>query len=365
MQNKTIFISAGGTGGHVFPALILSEKLHKSGYKLYFITDKRGVKFIQNKDIGDIFQSILIIPASGFVGKNLFEKILSFLNVTVGFFKSILFVLKYNPKLTIGFGGYTTIPIVIASKILLKKTIIHSADTVFGLSNKILSFFADSICTSFSRVLNIPKMAKRKVVFTALPILEDFYKFGNIPYTINDKKINILITGGSLGANALSVPVATAISNLPINIKKKLCIFHQVNEASINKVKKIYRKNNIDASVEIFFKNTPVLLYKCHLFIGRSGASTVYEVMTVKRPSIFIPLQHKDRHQIINAELLEQIGASIIILQNDEFIDTLTNVLSAILSDLSKLKQMQETLKHVRTGEAVSILSELINTYMG
>jgi len=364
MKNKVIFISAGGTGGHIFPALILSDKLKKQGYQLYFITDKRGIKFITNQNKDNIFNKIYIIPASGFSGKNLFKKFMSLLNVCAGFFISMCLILKYKPKLTIGFGGYTTVPVIIGSKILLKRTIIHSADTVFGLSNKVLSFFANKICVSFKEVLNIPQINCNKVIFTALPINDDFYKLSSKPYVIDNNKINILITGGSLGAVALSVPVASVIANLPQYIKNKLYIFHQVNIDSLSEVKRIYKNSKINATVDTFFNNTSELLYKCNLFIGRAGASTVYEIMTIKRPSIFIPLLHKDRHQIINAEFLEKVGASIIILQNYDFMNSLNRVLVHLLSDTSKLKLMHQNLQKIKTYKAIPRLLKVVNEFM-
>jgi UDP-N-acetylglucosamine--N-acetylmuramyl-(pentapeptide) pyrophosphoryl-undecaprenol N-acetylglucosamine transferase len=343
----------------------LCEELKKIGYSLYFITDKRGEKFIQNNS-KKLFKKILIIPASGFSGKNIFQKILSLLRVSIGFFITAFWVIKYNPKLTIGFGGYTTIPVIISSKLLLKKTVIHSADAVMGLSNKVLSYFSNTVCTSFKKVNGIPNFAQKKVIFTSLPIEKIFYKYAKEEYPQITKKsdINILITGGSLSAKALSIPVAKSISMLPKNLKTRLNIHHQSTAEDLQIVKDIYTQNNIKSVAKAFFDNVPELLNQSHLFIGRSGANTVLEIITVARPAIFIPLIHKDKQQVINAEISQKIGGSIIILQSNSLIDNLTETIKSILSDEKKLKTMHENLKKISIPVAIPNLIKVVEKYM-
>lgn len=364
MFQKIIFVSAGGTGGHIFPALTLSSKLKKQGYKLYFITDKRGLRFLSDRKNNNLFERVFTIPASGFAGKSIVYKLKSIFNVLIGLLISIVIVLRFKPKLSIGFGGYTTVPVIIISKLLCKKVIIHSADTVFGLSNKILSFFSDKICTSFKEVKNIPNSNINKVVFTSLPVQEDFYKYANAPYLIKDNKIKILITGGSLGASSLSTPIALAVQALPIKIKNRLHIYHQVYSDSLHEVIKIYKKNNISANVATFFNNIPNLLKGCNLFIGRSGASTIHELMIIKRPSILVPLIHKDRHQIFNAEVLEKTGGAIIVLQDDNFVDSLKSSLLYLLSDKSRLNVMYENLQQIKFENSIFKMLEIVNNFM-
>ncbi len=364
-KNNRIFVSAGGTGGHIFPALLLCEELKKMHYDLYFITDIRGEKFIKNQS-RKLFKKVLIIPASGFAGKNILQKISSLFRVFVGFFITAFWTLKYNPKLTIGFGGYTTIPVIVSSKLLCGKTMIHSADAVLGLSNRVLSCFSNTICTSFPKVRGISKFAQKKVLFTSLPIREIFYKYRREKYPAISKNsdMNILITGGSMGAKALSTPVAQAFSQLPQNLKSRLKIYHQTTQSDLQAVKNIYEKNGIKSEVKTFFDNVPHLLKQSHLFIGRSGASTVTELSTIARPAIFIPLIHKDMQQVINAEILQKIGGAIIILQSDAMIDNLSSVIKSLLSSEKKLKTMHENLKKISVSKAIPNLIKIVKKHM-
>lgn len=368
IKNKTIFITAGGTGGHIFPALLICEKLKKLGYKLFFITDIRGKKFLSktttsdNKQASKLFEKVLILNASGFAGKTIYEKIISLIKMTFCFIPSIYWVFKYKPNLTIGFGGYVTLAPVIMSKLCLKKTIIHSADTVIGLSNKILINFSNFICTSFKNVKGIPNRLKNKIVYTGLPIKDIFFKYRKNPYPkiTPTSKIQILITGGSLGAQILTDTIPYSLSMLPKNIIKRLNVIHQVQYDKIKPISDFYKKIGIKAEVSDFFKNIPELLNKSNLFIGRSGASTVVEVGTIACPAIFIPLMHKDKHQVYNAKTLEKIGGAKIILQSDLSIDKLSREIETLINK-DILTQMYNNLMKIETIQASDNIIKLIN----
>ena len=180
-----------------------------------------------------------------------------------------------------------------------------------------LSRFADFTCLSFEKTKKIP--TKANTIFTGLPLRPEIQKLTDINF-INPSKtneINIVIMGGSQGAELFSKIIPNVISMLNKNILGKLHIYQQTIENDIKYVKNFYKKLNIAATIEPFFKNPEQLLKIATIFIARAGASTILEVGTIGRPSIFIPILHKDKQQYINAEQITNNGGGYIIDQND------------------------------------------------
>ena len=203
---------------------------------------------------------------------------------------------------------------------------------------------------------------KNKIVYTGLPIKDIFFKYRKNPYPkiTPTSKIQILITGGSLGAQILTDTIPYALSMLPKNIIKRLNVIHQVQYDKIKPISDFYKKIGIKAEVSDFFKNIPELLNKSNLFIGRSGASTVVEVGTIACPAIFIPLMHKDKHQVYNAKTLEKIGGAKIILQSDLSIDKLSREIETLINK-DILTQMYNNLMKIETIQASDNIIKLIN----
>jgi UDP-N-acetylglucosamine--N-acetylmuramyl-(pentapeptide) pyrophosphoryl-undecaprenol N-acetylglucosamine transferase len=243
------------------------------------------------------------------------------------------------------------VSVILAGWILRKKVIIHSADSVMGLSNKILCRFANKILTSFENVKGIPAGNNSKIVFTGLPLRENILKLSEskkYKAPSKDEKINIIITGGSQGSAALGKDCAIAFSLLDDEVKSRLNINHQVRKEDIDTVLDIYENAGLSKNIncEPFFDNMSELYKDCHLFIGRSGASSVVENALLGVPSIFIPLWHKDRQQFLNAEQLTSVGGALMIEPKEYSSEVLKNILNEVF-DGNKLLDMNKALSQV------------------
>lgn len=347
MKNKKIVFTAGGTGGHLFPSIAVAKEMKKDGFRVFLITDKRGKQFTEK----GVFEKVISIPAGGMVGKSKFFKLMSLAKLAIGSAISFLRLLILRPNMIVGFGGYTTVSVILSGWILRKNIIIHSADSVMGLSNKILCRFANKILTSFEKVSGIPAGNENKIIFTGLPLRENILKLSETKnYTLpkGKEKINILITGGSQGSAALGDQCAKAFSLLDDKLKKKLFINHQVRKEDITEVMSIYKNAGISDSVicKPFFDNMSEIYKDCHLFIGRSGASSVVENALLGVPSIFVPLWHKDRQQFLNAEQLTSVGGAIMIEPKEYSSENLKNILENMLND-KVLAKMNKSLSKV------------------
>lgn len=351
-----VVIAAGGTGGHLFPASQIKNELVKRGYEVFLITDKRGKRFASQ------FENISVIIGGGLSGESLCYRIRSLTKLALGFFKTFFLMIKIKPKLVIGMGSYISVPVILWAKIMRKKTIIHNADSILGNANIFLSKFVDVLAVSFENTKKIPIGVNVKLV--GLPLRQDVQLIADTPYPkISDKlPFNILVLGGSQGAQIFSDVVSKAIAMFDEKIRRRLFLYQQVVEEDIDKVKSFYDSFNIKNEIKSFFSNTAELLAKAHLFIGRAGASTVLEVGSVGRPAIFIPIKHKDKQQVINAEQITLNGGGVIILQDDFSPQTLFNVLQKLLIDQNLLENMAKKAKIFPDhNEATKNIADLVD----
>ena len=283
-MRKKVFLVAGGTGGHLFPAIALSE-IDKD-FEYYFLLDHRTEKIIKSKKL-NYFKI-----QSSTIKINLFLPI-KLIKIIFGFFQSILIFLKYKPDLVIGFGGYTSIPSILAAKFLKIKIIIHEQNAVMGKTNRILSNLTNNIALTFSKT----KYAKNYSVLTGIPIRKIKKK------SFKKSKIKrIFIIGGSQGANIFSYLMPKIISNFCDANKKKIFIVQQVRSQDKESTVKIYNQMNIKFLIREFFDDIYYQLNKADLIISRCGASTLAEIELYRKFSILFPLPSAmDNHQYLNA----------------------------------------------------------------
>ena len=315
MKKKSFVIIAGGTGGHVYPAISLAKKLSDRRYPVVFLTDKRGAKFIKLKSKIKIF--ILPSPRKKAGILSLLEK----LYVLIRNFCTSLKKLKtLKPSAVIGFGGYYSISPILASYVSKIPILIHEQNAMAGRANKLLFPIADRIAISFRKVDGL-RANKRKIVRTGTPIRPEFFKLGKKLYSDYSRKTNlkILVIGGSQGAQSFSKILPHALSLIDEKDRKRLVISQQCNKKDIYQLKKIYAHLKVKTNLKIFFHNLPKILTKCHLVIARSGASTIAELEVANKPSILIPYPYaKDNHQMKNAQMIESAKPNWILEENEK-----------------------------------------------
>jgi len=313
-----ILLSAGGTGGHMSPAAALAKELQKRGHEIELATDNRGRKYV-NMFPDDMPVHII---KSGTSGAGIMGKIKGGVNLAQGIvMQGFSLIAKVKPDMVVGFGGYPSVPAVFAAQLRRIPTGLHEQNAVLGKANKFLSSKAHFIALSLPSQEDVKGVIKYKMEVTGNPVRSEIIalKDANYPEFTNDSDFNIFVMGGSLGATVFSEVVPKAISSLPDKLKKRIKIVQQCREADIEQARSVYDKAGIDANLGPFFDDVAGHIAHSHLFIGRSGASTVAEMSIAGLPAIYVPYpHHKDQQQLKNAiGVADKAGAWII--PQDEF----------------------------------------------
>jgi UDP-N-acetylglucosamine--N-acetylmuramyl-(pentapeptide) pyrophosphoryl-undecaprenol N-acetylglucosamine transferase len=305
--NKVIFLAAGGTGGHIFPAVALADELARRGYKPIIITDKRTEKYlVKSPNI-----SVEFIPLRYPYG-SIIKKALGAWSQLLCYFKASDLIAKHKPLCVVGFGGYPSFPTLYAAINNKVKTVIHEQNSVLGKANQMLAGKVNKIATSFPEVRRIEEDELPKVVHTGNPVRPAIQAIRNLPYPNFDENsaLHILVTGGSQGASVFAKVVPEAIRMLPVEYHSRIRIDQQCRPEDIENVKKIYNEANINAELASFFADLPNRMASAHLVICRSGASSLAEASVAGRPIIMVPFPNaKDDHQMINANSYEDLEA--------------------------------------------------------
>ena len=352
--NNTMIIAAGGTGGHIFPALSLIDKI--IDLKLIIITDSRGEIFFKSffKKNKIAFKNrnsnycLIVQDLTSPSNKNLIKKIISLFKFLISTIKLLKLFIYKRPNIIMGFGGYPSVVPVTIGKILGIPTIIHEQNAILGRANKFLANFSNILALSFKDTKFNEK--RYNSIFTGNFVRKEFYTIGKTEYVApNNKNIFcILIMGGSLGADFLSEEIANLLCTLPIKYKKRLLVFHQVKNYDISKVNKLYIKNKIKAEVSSFFNDVFIKFKKTHLIIARSGGSSIAEIIATHIPSILIPLPTAlDNHQTENAEFIANIKGGWLINQSTFNSKAFIILIQNLMTNPKKLKAANLNIKNI------------------
>ena len=353
-NKSTIIIATGGTGGHVAPALSIIDKLIE--HNLIIITDIRGEaffkKFFNNEDKSvhknNFNHQLIVHNITSPNNKGLINKLKSLFQILFSTIKCLnLFIIK-KPQIIIGFGGYSSVTPLIAAKFLRIPIIIHEQNAILGRANRFLSKFANILALSFKDT----KFNKNfcKSIFIGNPVREEFNIIGKLKYNPPEqgKQFSILIMGGSLGASFFSDKIPAILCSLPIELKKRLKVFHQVKEEEIINVKKLYEKNKINSEVKSFFEDIFIQFKKAHLIIARSGGSSIAEILAANRPTIFIPLPTSlDNHQEENAKYIVKNNGAWLLDQNKTSPKLFKTFLKDLILNPKKLKEASIQIKKI------------------
>ena len=326
-----IWIATGGTGGHVFPALSVATELAKRGHKITVSTDGRVMKMV--KDGKPTKAKVVFIWASGVGAKSKIKQMLSLAKIGVSASALIIRFLFSRPDRMVAFGGYASVPAVFAAHVWKIPTFLHEQNAAIGRANKFAMRWVETLMTSFPTVDGIPSKSKANVIYTGLPVREDFINASNTPLKHENK---ILITGGSLGAQILDEIVPLAIAEIK---NKKLFITHQTRPENVAKLQKFYADHKIHANVLSFIRDMSSAIIDADLIIGRSGASTVIELETVGRPAILVPLGINP-DQAANAASFAKLGGGFNIPQDKFTVKWLATTLDDLFDNPVRLDKM-------------------------
>ncbi|MAI60221.1 MAG: hypothetical protein CMM92_04295 [Rickettsiales bacterium] len=322
-MNKTIFLVAGGTGGHLFPAIAVSKYFEKS--QLHFLVDKRTEKILLNNNLR------YHLISSSKLEKNIFKVIISLFKIFYGFIYSLYLIVKFKPALVVGFGGYTSIPTLLAAKVLNKKILIHEQNSVMGKTNRLLSKISNKTAITYKNTV----FADTSAIFSGIPIreLKVKKKFNK------NKKKKILIIGGSQGAKVFSEIIENIILRLDKSLLKKIQVVQQIRKEDLKKMEKFYRDLNIKYKLQNFFSNIYEEIYSSDLIISRCGASSLAEIQYFKKFCILVPLPTAaNNHQYFNAVEFKKTNDCEIINQSKINYEKLVKIIKSNLFEKKNKK---------------------------
>ncbi|MEE4453879.1 undecaprenyldiphospho-muramoylpentapeptide beta-N-acetylglucosaminyltransferase [Novosphingobium resinovorum] len=305
-------LAAGGTGGHLIPAFALAVELHARGHHVALVTDERGAAIPGKPD----YLTTHVLPQGRIAGKNPLGWLKGAKGVLAGRRMALRLFESFEPTAVVGFGGYPAMPTMLAARAAKLPIVLHEQNSVLGRVNRWFAKKVDAIATSAEKTEKLDPALAGKVTVVGNPVREDVLRLREQPYPefTEDSLFRILVTGGSQGARVLSDVVPEGLAMLPPALRSRLQVIQQARAEDIERVRERYAAHGIPAELATYFENMAERLAGAHLFIGRSGASTIAELTAVGRPAILIPLPYAmDDHQTANArEMVAGGGARVI-----------------------------------------------------
>lgn len=346
-----IILASGGTGGHVFPAISIANEMTRRGYDCKFITDSRGARYLDEtyRQNCDVFYSKTTPRFALYI--------ILIYNIARFLWKFTLH--RRRKQIVIGFGGYPSLPAVLAAQMLGIKTIIHEQNAVIGKANMLLSRRCTILISSFDNI----QSNSRNTVFVGNPTRFEREYEQDYPVTITNDTIIILVIGGSQGASIFAQDVVDAICDAYTKQSKRLIVYHQALSVDIQNVKSKYDQYNITSTVQSFFDNIGDLYKRASLVISRSGASSVFEIIGFARPCILLPfMQSINGDQANNALYLYNLKAAQIYWEDRMTMYDLSNMILNIIINDDNMIAMHNKLKTIRTYNITNRICDVIES---
>jgi UDP-N-acetylglucosamine--N-acetylmuramyl-(pentapeptide) pyrophosphoryl-undecaprenol N-acetylglucosamine transferase len=331
-------LAAGGTGGHLFPAEALAQELIERGAQVRLLTDSRAAAF--TAPIPGV--AVHSVRAGRFDGGPT-RAAWGLAELAAGTLQARRLLRRLRPAAVIGFGGYPSVPTVLAAVSLGVPTLIHEQNAVLGRANRLLAPLVQQIAIGFPDTTRLRPADRARAVHTGNPIRPAILAFGEVTYEPPEpqRAIELLIIGGSQGAHVLAEIVPAALTTLAPSLRNRLRISQQARPEDAAAVVAAYKVAGISAQVEGFFTDVPRRLARAHLVICRAGASTVSELAAIGRPALLIPYPYAaDDHQTANARAFAAAGGGSVVVQTDLRPATLALDLERLLTDGPRLKLM-------------------------
>ena len=337
-MKKKILISTGGSGGHVIPGICFYQHL-KENFDISITLDKRGLNFINLKEFN---YEVINTPH---LSKNIFKFPINLITFLLSIIRSFFYIKKKNVKIVISTGGYMSLPICIAARILNCKIFLFEPNMVIGRSNLIFLGQCDKIFCYHNEVKNFPDKYKYKIELINPLLKKEIYSVKKNEKLNFNGKINLLIVGGSQGAEFFQNNLKSDIVKL--SKKFDLYVSHQTNFKNYESLKIFYQQNNIKFNLFNFEDSISKKINQFNLCITRSGASSLAEFSFLNIPFITIPFpKAKDNHQFYNALYYKKKNLCWMLNQSDIYNDKVYNLIIDIVTNSedvkSKITEMQK-----------------------
>lgn len=359
-DQPSIVLAAGGTGGHLFPAFALAEELSRRGRAVDLVTDMRGDRYGTGFPARTVYRIPSATPGST---KNPFALARAGFTLANGIRKARNLLRALKPAAVVGFGGYPTVPPLVAARMLGVPAVIHEQNAVLGRANRLLARSAAAVATSFRDVRRLTGPLAAKARFTGNPVRDVVLEAAKTPYPAltADGPFHLLVFGGSQGARFFSEAVPPALATLPAEVRSRLRLVQQARSEDVSAVEAAIASAGISAKIAPFFKNLPEIMSESHLVVARAGASSVAELAAIGRPSILVPLPHSlDSDQLENAVNLAESGGSWCIEQKDLTPLRLATEIGRLCADPEALASAAAKAKAQGQADAVGLLADLV-----
>jgi UDP-N-acetylglucosamine--N-acetylmuramyl-(pentapeptide) pyrophosphoryl-undecaprenol N-acetylglucosamine transferase len=348
--NRTILVMAGGTGGHIFPALAVAEKMRERGWRVVWLGNPDGMEARLVPQHG--FEMVWVKFAA-LRGKGLLRKLLLPLNLLKGFWQAQKAIRDVQPNVVLGMGGYITFPGGMMASLFGKPLVVHEQNSVAGLANRVLAGVADKIVTGFPEVL-------KKGVWAGNPVRPEIARIAPPAERFAERSgaLRLLVIGGSLGAQVLNEMVPQGMALLGENEQPQ--IVHQAGEKHIEALKANYAAVGVQAHCVSFIEDMAGAYEWADLVICRSGALTVAELAAAGVASILVPFPHAvDDHQSGNARFLVNVGGAFLLPQNELTAEAIALIRNYSRSQLLEMAEKARSLaKPDATEEVANICAE-------
>lgn len=330
-QPKRLMVMAGGTGGHVFPALAVARHLREAGWQVSWLgtADRMEARVVPQHGI-----EIDFIDIKGVRGNGLLRKLMAPLQIVKAVYQSWQIQRRLKPDVVLGMGGYASGPGGIAAWLRGTPVVLHEQNAVAGATNRILAKFAKKVLCAFDGALEHGQLVGN-------PVRQELLKVGETQPVAPNGQLKVLIVGGSLGAQALNTNVPKAAHELEASVS--LTVWHQVGRGNVEATQALWKEQAPGVGVQVneFIDDMAAAYAWADVVISRAGALTVAELAATGRPSILVPFPHAvDDHQTKNGQALVDAGAAQMVQQRDLTPLGVAQILTELASDNQKLEQM-------------------------
>ncbi len=354
---RPVVLATGGTGGHVFPAEALAGELEARGVPFALVTDSRGRQWQGALSRRPIHYIHSASPTGSPI-----RKLLALFSLALGLFDAWRALGRIGPSAVVGFGGYASVPTMLAARLRRLPSALHEQNAVLGRGNRLVLGGAARVATSFARTRFLEGDGRARLVGN--PVRETVRALRDQPYRApgEGRVIDLLVFGGSQGAASFGEVIPEAVLALPQDLRARLRVVQQCRPESIERVRGSYVKAGVVAELAPFFQDLPRRIAAAHLVIGRSGASTVAELATIGRPSILVPYPYAaDDHQTANARAFEATGACIVMPHASFTAAALLDHLMALIEAPERLTAMASAAHAAGRPDAAAKLADVVS----
>jgi UDP-N-acetylglucosamine--N-acetylmuramyl-(pentapeptide) pyrophosphoryl-undecaprenol N-acetylglucosamine transferase len=352
-----VLVAAGGTGGHLFPAEALAAALAQRGIPVHLVTDRRAERY------GGAFseQSIHVVSSATVASRNPIALGRTAAMLGRGYFQARALLTRLKPAAVVGFGGYPTVPPVLAAAWAGVPSLIHDANAVIGRANRFLAPRVDAIATTFPDIFESEPVLALKATLTGNPLRLAVIAAAATAYEPPSNSLRLVVFGGSQGARVMADIVPAAVARLDPALRGRLAVTQQAREEDVGRVREAYGRLSVVADIAPFFADLPERIAAGHLVVARSGASTVAELAAIGRPSILVPLPHAiDQDQAANAGVIERAGGAVRLFQDAFTPQRLADEIAALAAAPHRITAMAAAAKKVGRLDAADRLAELV-----